>query len=140
MNMFKPTTAKDVEDYISQLAEPRKSEIQTLHEFIKKVLPKLDTKIYHNIIGYGGYHYKSPSGSSGDWFTVGLASQKNYISIYICAVDKNKEYLAEKYKDWFPKASIGKSCIRYKKFEDIDFDKLEQLLLVTEKFGPMNAL
>ena len=141
MNMFKPQSAKDPQDYIDQIDEPRKSEILALHNFIKKILPDMKVEIFHNIIGYGPYLYKSKSGSSGEWFTIGLASQKNYISIYVCAVDeKGGEYLPEKHKDWFPKASIGKSCIRFKKVDDIDLNALKKILLLAEKIGPMNEV
>ncbi|MFZ5424564.1 MAG: DUF1801 domain-containing protein [Patescibacteria group bacterium] len=139
MNMFKPKTAENPKDYINQIDEPRKSEIIKLHEFIKNALPEMKVEMFHNIIGYGSYHYKSKSGSEGDWFTVGLASQKSYISVYVCAVE-GKEYVAEKHKDWFPKASIGKSCIRFKKVEDIDLQKLEELLLLAKKVGSMNGV
>lgn len=139
MNMFKPKSAKDPQDYIDQIDEPRKTEIKKIHEFIQKTLPKMNPEIFHNIIGYGPYHYKSKSGSEGAWFTVGLASQKHYISIYVCSTD-HSEYLAEKHKDWFPKASVGKSCIRFKKFDDIDFEKLKEILLMAERVGPMNKV
>ena len=33
-----------------------------------------------HIIGYGSYHYKGRSGAEGEWFIVGLAAQKNYLS------------------------------------------------------------
>ena len=58
------------------------------------------------MIGYGKYRYKS-----GDWCKIGLASQKNYISVYICAVENGK-YIAETYKDALPKANIGKMSSR----------------------------
>ena len=50
---------------------------------------------------------------------ISLASRKQYISVYVAA-SENGQYIAEKHKADFPKASIGKSCIRFKKFEDID--------------------
>jgi hypothetical protein len=58
---------------------------------------------------------------------VGLASQKNYISVYVCASD-GKQYVAEKYKHKLPKASIGKSCIRFKKVSDIDLTVLREVI------------
>lgn len=138
MNMFKPTDATSVKDYLNKIDEPRKSEVKKVHEFIRKTLPKMKPELYGSIIGYGRYKYKSKS-SEGEWFTVGLASQKNYISVYVCSTTKDKhEYLAEKHKSWFPKASIGKSCIRFKKFDDIDFKKLEKILLMAKDMGPMN--
>ncbi len=70
---------------------------------------------------------KSKSGREGEWYTLGLASQKNYISIYSCAM-KDGEYLAESSKGKLGKASVGKSCIRYKKFEDIPWDNLQGVI------------
>ena len=137
MNMFKPKLADNVQEYIDQIDEPRKSEIKKIYNFIKSTLPSMKSGIYHNIIGFGPYHYKSKSGSEGDWFTIGLASQKNYISVYVCCTE-GTEYLAEKHKDLFPKASIGKSCIRFKKLDDLDFSALKKILLLAEKNGPMN--
>lgn len=71
----------------------------------------------------------------GDWFVVGLASQKNYISVYACGV-KDGKYIAEASKKDFPKASMGKSCIRFKKVDDIDLQTLAKVLKESEKFPP----
>lgn len=134
MNMFKPTGAKTPEEYIDLIAEPRKSEIKKLDAFIRKTLPKQKPFIISGMIGYGSFHYKSKSGREGEWAKVLLASQKNYISVYVCAVDGD-QYIPEKYKKDLPKASIGKSCIRFKKVDDIDLDVLKKVLLESEKFG-----
>jgi len=64
----------------------------------------------NGILVYGLYHYKYASGREGDWFVVGLASQKNYVSLYTCACDKDG-YLAENNQDRLGKASVGRSCI-----------------------------
>lgn len=134
MNMFKPTAAKTPEEYIDLVAEPRKNEIKKLHDFIRKTTPKLKPFIISGMIGYGAFHYKSKSGREGDWAVIALASQKNYISVYVCAAD-GKEYVAEKYKKELPKASIGRSCIRFKKVDDIDLNILKKILLEGEKLG-----
>jgi len=135
MNMFKSTSAKTPKEYIDQLIEPRKSEIEKVDVFIRKTVPKLKPFIISGMIGYGAYHYKYPSGREGDWAVVLLASQKNYISIYACGMS-GEEYVAEKYKKELPKASIGKSCIRFKKFEDLDSGVLKKILLESEE-SPM---
>lgn len=126
--MFKPTTAKTPEKYIEMIAEPRRSQIQELHDFIKKLLPDLKPFILAGMIGYGHYHYKYASGREGDWAVIALASQKNYISVYACATDGDT-YVAENYKKKLPKASIGRSCIRFKKVEDIDLKILKEIIL-----------
>lgn len=128
MNMFKPTAAKTPEEYFKLIDEPRRSEIVELHKFIMETIPDLKPHILAGMIGYGSFHYKSKSGREGDWSIVALASQKNYISVYICASD-GKQYIAEKNKDRFPKASIGKSCIRFKKIEDINLKVLREVIL-----------
>lgn len=132
--MFKPTTAKTPQEYLDLILEPRRSEIIELHEFIKKTAPKLKPYIQTGMIGYGKFHYKSKSGREGDWPLIALASQKNYISIYICAA-KDGKYLAESRKDDFPKANIGKSCIRFRKVEDIDLSKLAKIIKDAERVG-----
>lgn len=132
MNMFKPVKATSTQEYFDLLAEPRKSEIKKIDAFIRKTVPNLKPTFLYNMPGYGKYHYKSKSGREGEWCLLSLASQKNYISIYVCSLIGDK-YIAETYKDKLPKASVGKSCIRFKKFEDIDFDILKEILLKAEK-------
>lgn len=124
--MIKPTNAKTPEEYIAQIEEPRKSEIVTLYNLIYETAPTLKPYMQSGMIGFGKYHYKYASGREGDWFMIGLASQKNYISVYVCAAIDNK-YIAERYKEKFPKASIGKSCIRFKSTQDIDLAVLREL-------------
>jgi len=136
--MFKSSKATTPEELFALIDEPRKSEMLELHKLILKTVPKLKPKMYGSIIGYGEYTYKYASGRTGEWMIIGLASQKNYISLYICAVE-GKEYVAEKHKAEFPKASIGKSCIQFKKIEDIDTKALTNLLLKAEKLGGMFA-
>lgn len=67
MNMFKTTTAKTPEKYISLIDEPRRGEIQKIHDFIRKTVPDLKPHIMAGMIGYGIYHYKYASGREGDW-------------------------------------------------------------------------
>jgi hypothetical protein len=50
----------------------------------------------------------------------------------VCAVDKGK-YIAEIYKDALGKVSVGKSCIRFKKLEDVDLKVLKKVLVLATK-------
>src|SRR5687767_5953022 len=98
MNMFKPTEAKTPQEYIDLIEDPeRKAEITKLDKLIKKAVPGLDEFIIAGMIGYGKFHYKSKSGREGDWSMIALASQKNYISVYVCGTDGEK-YITEDYK------------------------------------------
>lgn len=128
MNMFKPNPTDDPKEYIAQIDEPRRSQIEELHHFIQKHVPKSFTPYMQSgMIGYGKYHYKTKAGVEGEWFIIGLASNKNYISVYVSA-SENHEYIAERYKEALPKANIGRSCIRFKKLEDIDLKALGQAI------------
>jgi len=126
--MFKPTVAKTPEEYISKIDEPRMAEIQKIFDFIKAVLPNEEPYIQTGMIAFKPYHFKYESGREGDWFVVGLASQKNYISVYICAA-VNGEYVAEKRKKELGKVSVGRSCVRFKKIEDLNLDVLKTVIL-----------
>lgn len=115
--------------------EPRHSEITEIFEFINQLLPNHPPYIQTGMIGWLPFHYTYASGREGDWATIALASQKNYISIYVCASD-GQQYVAEKYKTKLSKASIGKSCIRFKKSADIDWKLLETIILEAVALGP----
>jgi hypothetical protein len=138
MNMFKSTAARTPSQYIRTLEEPRRSEIQELHALITKTVPALKPYIIAGMIGYGEYHYKYPSGREGDWCVVGLASRKDYISLYISASDGN-QYLAEQFKGALPKASIGRSCIRFKRASDLDLKVVKRILQAAERLTTQSA-
>lgn len=79
-----------------------------------------------------------------DWPTIAVASQQKYVSLYICAME-GREYIAEKYKQSLAshvgktdlgKVSVGRSCIRFKKIEDLNLESLKKLLLKWPKNLP----
>ncbi len=126
--------AKTPTEYINSIKEPRKNEIKQLHKLIRKTVPDLKPHMKFGMLGYGTYHYKYSSGREGDWMVIGLANQKNYISLYACLSD-GKKYIAEKHKSELPKANIGKSCIRFKKLEDVDMNVIKHLLQETNEIA-----
>jgi Domain of unknown function (DU1801) len=116
------------EEYIERLSEPRRSEVRAIHELIRRTVPQLEPTMEFGLLGYGKYHYRYASGREGDWMLVGLASNKQYISLYVTAVRPGGGYLAESYKDRLPRASIGKSCVRFKRLGDLDQEALSTML------------
>jgi hypothetical protein len=127
MNMFKSVKAKTVDGYIAGVPEERKEIIVFLHGFIQKTSPKLKPHFAYNMLGYGSFPYKNYKKEIIDWPIVALANQKNYVSVYVCALD-GKTYLAEKHKKELGKVSVGKSCIRFKKLEDINLPVLKKVI------------
>ncbi len=132
MNMFKPSKATSVKEYLAALPKERRVSVEFLHKLIIKTVPKLKPYFAHNMLGYGSFPYKNYKKEMISWPVVALASQKNYISLYVCALDGGK-YLAEKYAKELGKVSVGKSCIRFKKIEDLDLVTLKKLLKRAEK-------
>lgn len=132
MNMFKPTKATSVSEYLSALPPQRRKPVEFLHDFIQEACPALKPHFAYNMLGYGSFPYKNYKKEMIQWPVVALASQKNYISIYVCALD-GKQYLAEKYKKDLGSVSVGKSCIRLKKLEDLDLATLKKILKAAEK-------
>ena len=138
--MFKTTDAQTPDEYIDRLEEPRRSDIRQVHELIRKTAPNLEPHIASGMLAYGPYHYRAKSGSEGDWFRIGLASNKRYISLYVMATDPSGGgYLAESYKDRLPKADIGRSCVRFKRPADVDQEALTQLISEGAEFAPIGV-
>lgn len=136
--MYGSSKATTPAAYLAELPEPRKKDVVALHRLILKAAPKLKPFMLGGMLGYGKYRYKSTSGREGDWAVLALANQKNYVSLYVCAVDGRK-YVAEEFKKELPKASIGKSCVRIKKLADVDLKAVERMIKRAAKLGGMNA-
>lgn len=130
--MFKAVKATSVKEYLDMLPKERQEPILFLHKFIQKVAPKLKPHFAYNMLGYGSFPYRNYKHEPITWPVVSLASQKNYISLYVCAMDKDR-YIAETYKTELGKVSVGKSCIRFKKIEDLNLKTLEKVLKLAQK-------
>ncbi len=117
--MKAPAHIKTPAQYLASLPEPRRTALTALHKAIRKAAPSLKPGLVYGMIGYGSYHYRYASGREGDWPVVAFASQKQYISLYICLCD-GSGYLPEKNKARLGKVSVGKSCIRFKRLEDLN--------------------
>lgn len=134
--MKQATGPQTHEEYIASVEEPKRSELQQLHDLIRGTLPDFEPVIVSSFMGYGPYHYKYQSGREGDWVKVALSANKTGISLYICCGDANG-YFPEQAKDRLGKASIGKSCIRFKKLQDLNMDTVKELLEKTRDAEPM---
>jgi hypothetical protein len=100
--------------------------VRAVHERVLAEVPELDVRMWNKFIGYGSYHYRYASGREGDWFPIGLTNNKRYVSLYICAADDDG-YLAESNAERLGKVSVGKSCIRFTKLENLDLDVAGEL-------------
>ena len=132
MNMYAKNEAKSVEEYLLMVPDNQKQNIDFLHDFIQKAVPNLKPYFASNMIGYGSFYYLDSKKQKRDWPIIALANQKNYISIYVCAIVEDKSAV-EEYKKELGKLSKGISCIRFKKIEEINLETLEIVLKLAEK-------
>ncbi len=129
-------TALTPDSYIASLPEDRQQAMNQLRKLFKKNLPKgFEETINYGMIGYVVPHKLYPNGYHCDPKLplpfLSMASQKNAISIYHMGL-----YMDAQLYQWFtseyPKYSktkldMGKSCIRFKKPDQIPFELLGEL-------------
>ena len=129
--------AKNPEEYINSLPEERKIYIEKLRSVIQKNLPKgFEEGMNYGMMGYYVPHTIYPKGyhckPSDPLPFMGLASQKNSINFYHMGIYANKDlydwFVAEYPKYSTRKLDMGKSCIRFKKFDEIPFDLIGELV------------
>ena len=128
-------SAMSLEEHLDQVAPERRVDIERLHRLIRETAPELDFDVTGSMVGYGPYHYRYASGREGDSHLVSLASRKQYISLYVNCVHDG-EYLAERFAARLPKANVGKSCVRFKRLDDLDVAVLAELVRAAADEGP----
>jgi Domain of unknown function (DU1801) len=128
--------AKTVDEYIAEIPADRQQAMQELRKVIKKNLSKgFQETMNYGMMGYSVPHSKYPAGyhcnPKDPLPFMGIASQKNSINIYhmgIYADPKLFKWFQEAHAKASPKKlDMGKSCIRYKKPEDIPFKLIGEL-------------
>lgn len=124
------------DSYIAQLPEDRKVPTERLRKTILDNLPSgFKEEMSYGMIGYVVPHSVFPRGYHCDPKLplpfMSFASQKNFIALYHMGIYAKKEVL-----DWFveeypkhckTKLDMGKSCIRFKKPDQIPFDLIAEL-------------
>ena len=71
------------------------------------------------ILGYGVYHYRGRSGVEGEWFVVGLAPQKDHITLYVSGAEDGQS-LIKRYGQVLGKAKLGSGTAAFKRLADIE--------------------
>jgi hypothetical protein len=129
--------AKTPKDYFNNLPDGRKPAMTQLRDTIVKNLPKGFTEqMTYGMVGYVIPHSKYPAGYHCDpklpLGFVSIASQKNFIALYHMGIYSMPDLL-KWFTDEFPKHSkakldMGKSCIRFKKPEQIPYKLIGELM------------
>jgi Domain of unknown function (DU1801) len=128
---------KTISEYINEIPEERKVAFQKLRQVLSDNIPKgfVEQQSY-GMIGYVVPHSIYQKGYHCDPELplpfVNIASQKNFIALYHMGIYANPKIL-EWFVSEYPKHSkqkldIGKSCIRFKKLDQIPFNLIAQLM------------
>lgn len=126
---------QEIANNISSQPEPKRGDMQKLHELMLRVLPEgklwfdngkdSDNKTVANpTIGYGAQTLKYADGKTRPFFQIGISANKTAISVYILGL-KDKKYLLQTYGGKIGKASVTGYCIKFKTLADINVDVLE---------------
>jgi hypothetical protein len=128
--------AATVEQYLAALPSDRRAAIQAVRTVILKNLDvSYEEGMQYGMIGYYVPHSVYPAGYHCDPKQplpfAALASQKNYMSLYLMCL-----YVGAEQFNWFQEAwaktgkklDMGKSCIRFKRLEDLPLDVIGKLI------------
>lgn len=124
--------ADTIDEYFAKTGE-READLRRVDELISQQAPHLQRALYNNMgggaaIGYGLMPYQTAAMKEpSEWPLLALANQKRYLALYICAVIDG-EYIAEKYAGELGRVNVGRSCVRFKKFDDINVETLANIL------------
>jgi uncharacterized protein YdhG (YjbR/CyaY superfamily) len=128
--------ANTPDEYIALLPEERKAPVMRLREVIQQNIPAgFEETISYGMIGWVVPKTIYPDGYHCDKSLplpfLSIASQKNFVALYHMGL-----YADPVLMDWFlqeyavispKKPDMGKSCIRFKKPEEIPFELIERL-------------
>jgi len=129
--------ANSADDYISQLPEDRKGPVQKLRETVKDNLPPgFEEGVNYKMIGFYVPHSTYPDGYHCDPKLplpfINVASQKNFVALYHMGMYAKKEihdwFVSEYPKHCKYKLDMGKSCVRFKKVDDIPYNLIAELV------------
>lgn len=132
------TIQEQINEYITSHKEPKRSDLESLHQIILELMPKCklwfldgkndENKIVSNPnIGYGIHLMKYADGKTRDFYKIGLSANTTGISIYIMGIE-DKKYLANTFGEKIGKASVTSYCIKFKKLDDINIEVLNEAI------------
>ena len=130
------SSAQTVEEYLAELAPDRREAINTVRKVILDNLPSG----YEEIMQFGMIGYVIPLERYPVTYNkqalqyAALASQKHYMSVYLMSVysdSDSEQWFAEQYRASGKKLDMGKSCVRFKKLDDLPLDLIGRAIART---------
>ena len=128
-------TRKQIMEYIATQPEPKRSEMQELHDMILALMPTcklwfLDGKdengktVSNPNIGFGSQTIQYANGKTREFYQIGISANTSGISVYIMGIE-DKKHLAQTFGKELGKASVTGYCVKFKTLADIKIDVLK---------------
>jgi hypothetical protein len=129
-------TDEDVNGFLDSVADEKKrKDCQTISELMSEITGESAKMWGPGIVGFGKYHYKYASRQEGDWMLTGFSPRKQNISLYLMAgyvMLENPEF--ENILKDLGKHKLGKGCLYINKLEDININRLKELIVISVEF------
>ena len=128
--------ATTVEEYLDELADDRRETVEAVRDVVRANLPDG----YEETVQFGMISYVVPLERYPKTYNrqalqyAALASQKNYVSLYLMNVYGNQEterWFLDSYKASGKRLDMGKSCVRFKSVEDLPLDLVGETIART---------
>ena len=138
-------TGADVDVFLAGLTDARRDDLVALDALIRPHLGSRERELWEGvfwggteqqIIGYARIEQLRPKGPAVEWFLVGLALQKDHISLYVNAT-ADGAYLTKKYATRLGKAKVGAAAVTITRLETVDLAELEAM--IAEAFATLDA-
>jgi uncharacterized protein YdhG (YjbR/CyaY superfamily) len=131
-----PSKAATVDAYLAELPPERRAVVAAVRDVVRKSLPKG----YEETMNWGMISYELPLSRYPDTYNgkplsyAALAAQKSYFALYLPIVyqdGKQEAWLRDEFEKAGKKLDIGKSCVRFKRVEDLELGAIAKLIAST---------
>ena len=121
-----------VEEYLDELPDDRREVVSAVRDVINQNLPDGYEEVMHGMIGWVIPLEDYPDTYNGQPLPIlGLASQKQYVALYLMAVYGDEEletWFREQYAERGLKLDMGKSCLRFKRLDQVPLDVIGEVV------------
>lgn len=130
------SSAESVQQYLDQLPPERRPQIESVREVILDNLPSG----YEEVVNWGMITYQVPLETYPDTYNkkplmyAALASQKNHMAVYLTGIymdEHARENFEAAYKATGKRYDVGKSCVRFKKLDDLPLELIGETIAKT---------
>ena len=118
------SNATTIATYLAEMPEERRTSIEKVRQIILDNLPEG----YEEVLNWGMITYQVPLEVFPDTYNkkplmyAALANQKNHMAVYLTSIymdEKLNQDFEEKYKQTGKRYDVGKSCVRFRKLDDL---------------------